>query len=247
MKNLVLYSLVALTVPLTQAGSSLRNPNRNLDVQPSSDVTNQSEACFKPFYLQGVYNPCPNGEVIVEQCFGDCKPGYSPGPIDRFTFFSSDPNTYCWQDCPNGLQEDGQYCVNPEDNSVPSVCPDDMDWDVKGCKLKLDDRPIVGFGDCIEGFKMNDDDSKCYSTRVPEGVNCNGRFCEGECPEGWTLCENLMCVNATECSADFDDAMTELRHTLKGIYMDKSDDLNGGWLNLADYPSYTSNYTMCSH
>ena len=66
MKSLALYSLVPLAVPLTQAGSSLRNLNRNLDVQPSSNVTGQPEACYTPFFIKGVYETCSNGQVIAD-------------------------------------------------------------------------------------------------------------------------------------------------------------------------------------
>ena len=125
-----------------------------------------------------------------------------------------------------------------------------MDRDAKDCKIKSDFRPSLGPTDCMEGFKKNDDDqthSKCYSNYFPNGVSCNGKLCDGECPEGWTLCEDLICMNTTECSADFDDTLTEMRRTLRDVAVDKSNDYNGRWLDLADYPAHTFNYTMCQH
>ena len=122
-----------------------------------------------------------------------------------------------------------------------------MARDSHGCKRTLDSRPSFGTVDCIEGFKKNDLDSRCYSTRVPQGVTCSGKLCGGECPEGWTMCENFICTNAPDCSADFDDDLTEIRVTLRDILMDKSADHNGRWLDLADYPEQTFNLTMCQH
>ena len=245
MKNLVLYSLVALTVPLTQAGSSLRNLNRNLDVQPISNVTDQPEACYKPFFIQGLYDPCPGGEIVADQCFGNCKSGYTPGPID---WSYSDLDTYCWQDCPKGLEEAGEHCVT-SDYSAPKVCPNDMPKDSNGCKRKLDFRPSLGSGDCMQGFEKKDYGlgSRCYSKNVPEGADCTGKVCIGECPEGWTMCSALICVNATECSADFNEALKEMRSTLESIIDDNSDDYNGRWLDLADYPKQKFDLTMCQH
>ena len=190
MKSLILLSLALVSFSATL--SLKRLSLRGLDDYPSSDASDQSGICYKQSYgriWQDTQTTCAEGENIGSNCYGACPDGYYMADSDGFPESSDEitgghgPQLYCWQPCPDGLDDRWSTCATLTDYGQTTFLPDEA----------------------FDGPRFADNEADCdqYS---PQGCeNCDGNwvglgncgscslYCPVTCPDGLVQIDEYTC------------------------------------------------------